>query len=140
MVTEGTASDSAATAGARPARLLLPGHDPTPAQAELIYRTKKSRTVKALVSLLGFWILTPIVALIPPHIPWALLAFLAGIYFAWSNLRGSYHVQQLEGDCPRCGNHLAVKPGSRISLPHKMTCFVCHHEPVFEVERGAEEV
>ena len=116
-----------------PAQLRLPGHEPTPVQAEVLYRPRSVRLTRALLFLGGFWVLAPIVFFIPPHIPWALLAFGAGIYFAWANWSGSYEVRTLEGTCPRCGNPLSVKPGSKISLPYKMTCYHCHHEPQLEM-------
>jgi hypothetical protein len=123
---------------APPARLRLPGHEATPAQAEVIYRPRSVRLTRALLSLLGFWALTPIVFFIPPHLPWALATFTLGIYFAWANWSGVYEVQKLEGDCPRCGNALIVRPGTKISLPHKITCYDCHHDSQLEMARVPE--
>jgi hypothetical protein len=118
-----------------PARLTLRGHEPAPAELAVVYRSPKTRATRAALSLLGLWILTPIVAIIPPHIPWALLAFLGGIYLAFRQWNGEYVVQRFEGACPRCGAALPLPPGTRIKLPHRMTCYQCHHEPVLEVGR-----
>jgi hypothetical protein len=123
---------------APPARLRLPAHEPTPARAEVVYRPRSVRLTRALLSLAGFWALVPIVFFLPPHLPWALAAFALGIYFAWANWTGSYEVRTLQGACPRCGNALAVKPGAKISLPHKITCYNCHHEPHLEMAQVPE--
>ena len=117
------------------ARLSLRGHEPRPAALEVEYRSPKTRATRALLSLLGFWLLAPLVAVIPPHIPWALLAFAAGIYFAARQWTGEYVVHRFEGACPRCGAALPLPAGSRIKLPHRMVCYQCHHEPVLEVTR-----
>lgn len=119
---------------AAPARLSLRGHDPAPARLEVVPRSRKTRTTQALLALLGFWALAPLVALLPPHIPWALAALGAGIYFAWRNWSGEYVVRGFEGSCPRCGAALEIRPESRIRLPHEMNCFACHHQPILEVD------
>ena len=113
-----------------PAKLSLRGHEATSATLEAEAVPRPTRTRRAVLRLLGFWILVPIVAFIPPHIPWIILAFVMGIYYAHQHWTGEYVVQSFTGVCPRCGNALTIKPGSRIHLPHKMTCFNCHHEPI----------
>jgi hypothetical protein len=115
-----------------PAKISLRGHDPQPATLSLEYRPTRMRATRAIGTLLGFWILTPIVALIPPHIPWALIAFIAGIYFAARQWRGEYEVGAFEGKCPRCSSPLKLEPGARIRIPHPMSCYHCHHNPVLE--------
>lgn len=118
---------------ASPATLRLPGHEPTTGRAELVFWPRRARMTRAAVLLLGFWVLVPIVALVPPHLPWALGAFAAGIYFAWSSWTGTHEVKALEGTCPRCGSVLTIKPGTRIRLPHRMNCYTCHHHPQLEL-------
>lgn len=118
------------------ARLTLAGHEPVAAQATVVYRPARERTTRALIALLGFWALVPIVFFIPPHIPWALIAFVCGIYFSIKQWRGEYIVQSFTGECPRCHSPLTIAPGTRIRLPHKIDCFNCHHEPSLEVAHG----
>jgi hypothetical protein len=118
-----------------PARLSLRGHQPRPAVLEVVYRPPRVRATRALLSLLGLWALAPLVAIVPPHIPWAILAFLGGIYLAFRQWTGEYVVQRFEGACPRCETPLPLPPGSRIKLPHRMVCYNCHHEPLLEVGR-----
>src|SRR5687768_1316197 len=83
-----------------PARLSLRGHDARPALLEVVYRAPKERITRALLSLLGCWVLAPLVAIVPPHIPWALLAFASGIYLAVRQWTGEYIVRRFEGACP----------------------------------------
>jgi hypothetical protein len=118
-----------------PARLTLRAHEPQAAVLEVVYRPPRTRATRALLSLLGLWVLAPIVAIVPPHIPWALIAFLAGIYLAHRQWTGEYVVQRFEGACPRCATPLPLPRGSRIRLPHQMVCYSCHHEPVLDVSR-----
>lgn len=121
-----------------PARLSLPGHEPTEVRAAVIYRSTSLRLTRAMIYLIGLWALAPLVFLIPPHLPWALAAVVAGIALAWSNWSGTWEVRSVEGACPRCGTRLTVKPGARISLPHDLSCFHCHHNPTLELGRPPE--
>lgn len=119
-----------------PARLKLPGHEPTPARAEVLLRPRSQRLTRALLPLLGFWALIPVVFFIPPHLPWALAAFALGVYFAYTNWSGAYEARLVEGACPRCGSALSVRPGTKIGIPHRMTCYHCHHHPELELARA----
>ncbi|HEX7089472.1 MAG TPA: hypothetical protein VF192_05010 [Longimicrobiales bacterium] len=121
-----------------PARLTLFGYTPVPAHVRAIHRPRSLRLSRALLSLFGCWALAPLVALVPPHFPWALTAFGAGIYFARTNWRGTYEIQSLEARCPGCGNALTVKPGTRIGAQHQLTCYNCHHEPLLELPEPQE--
>lgn len=120
-----------------PANLTLWAHKPTPAKVDLTYRSPRSRSIRAMVTLGLCWALAPLVFFIPPHIPWALAAFLAGIFLAYRQWAGEYRVHGFQGTCPRCGNELTLKPGATITVPHKLNCFQCHHEPVLQVDRAA---
>jgi hypothetical protein len=122
------------------ARLVLAGHAPTPAQVQVRPRPRKQRMVRALTLLVVFWALVPLVFLIPPHLPWALGAFAAGIYFALRSLRGEYVVDAFSGACPRCGEPLKVAPGTLVKLPYTVTCYSCHHEPALQVDRSTLRV
>src|SRR5690606_40965838 len=79
-----------------PARLTLFGFTPVPARVRAIHRPRSLRLSRALLWLVGCWVLAPLVALVPPHFPWALTAFGAGIYLARTNWRGTYEIQSLE--------------------------------------------
>ncbi|HEX7120586.1 MAG TPA: hypothetical protein VF212_17470 [Longimicrobiales bacterium] len=123
---------------APPARMTLFGFKAVPARAEVVHRPRPVRVSRALLYLAGCWALMPIVAIIPPHFPWAIAAFGAGIYLAWTNWRGTYEVRSVEATCPSCGGALTVKAGAKISLPHKIVCYACHQEPFLELADAPE--
>lgn len=117
-----------------PARISLRGHEAIPARLDVIPRSGRTRLTRAVLALLGFWMLAPLVFFLPPHLPWALGAVTAGVYFAFRQWSGELVVTAFEGSCPRCGAALAIPSEARIRLPHTMNCFACHHQPVLELD------
>lgn len=93
--------------------------------------------MSALLVLLGFWILAPVVFLIPPHIPWALTAITVGIFLSYRRWRGEYVVHSFQGVCPSCAAELTIKPEQLIELPHPTPCYACHQEPELQLAPGA---
>ncbi|MFS8638071.1 MAG: hypothetical protein FWJ74_08280 [Gemmatimonadota bacterium] len=116
------------------ARVTLFGFKSVPAHAELLHRPRSVRFTRAIIALAVCWCAAPVVAILPPHIPWLLAAIGAGLYFGWREWHGAYEVRRITAQCPSCGAELAVRPGARIDLPHKLPCFSCHHEPLLEAE------
>jgi len=55
--------------------------------------------------------------------------FVLGLGLVHGGVRGRYRVHAFHGVCPSCREPLAIREGSKISLPHPMNCYVCHHEP-----------
>jgi len=120
------------------ARLILAGHQAVPARLDATARPTRTRAIRAVLWLVGLWVLAPVVFFIPPHIPWVLGAFFGGIYMAYTQWNGHFIVNHFEGSCPRCSNPLTIKPGTKIRLPHRMTCYNCHQQPTLEANlRGA---
>jgi hypothetical protein len=117
---------------APPARLALVFHAPTIARVEVVYRSAVGRVARALAAWLLCWGSIPLLVWIPPHYPWVVLAFLAGLYLPYRAWTGRYEVLSFSGFCPRCGRMLELRRGSKIDLPHVLTCFGCHFEPVLE--------
>jgi hypothetical protein len=118
---------------APPARLALVFHAPTIARLEVVYQPVWGRLVRAFLGWLLCWGVLPILVWVPPHYPWVLAAFVAGIYLPIRIWNGKYLVRSFAGFCPRCGRSLELGRGSKINLPHTLTCFGCHFEPVLEV-------
>jgi hypothetical protein len=118
---------------APPARLALVFHAPTIARVEVVYRPAPGRLVRALAAWLLCWGALPLLVWVPPHYPWVFTAFVAGIYLPYRFWSGKYLVLSFSGFCPRCGRTLELRSGSKINLPHALTCFGCHFEPVLEV-------
>jgi len=52
-----------------------------------------------------------------------------GLGLVYGGVRGRYRVHAFWGVCPSCREPLQLREGSKISLPHPMNCYVCHHEP-----------
>jgi hypothetical protein len=116
------------------ASLHLFGFASTPVDLEVEYRPRQQRTTSALLALVGCWLLVPLVFFIPPHLPWALGAFFAGIYFAVSNARGVYVVRSMEAACPKCAAPMKLAAGTRFKPPKSMTCDACRFTSELEVE------
>jgi hypothetical protein len=123
---------------APPARLALVFHAPTIARVELVPRRAAGRLARALLAWAVCWGALPLLVWVPPHYPWVLAAFAAGIYLPFRFWTGRYEVVSFSGFCPRCGRALELKRGSKISLPHALTCFGCHFEPVLEVSMATK--
>lgn len=121
------------TLQAPPAQLTLPGHPSSPVGIEVAYQSAARRFLLAALSLAGFWGVIPWVLWVPPHYPWPVVCFVAGLYLAHRFWTGRYRVRTFAGSCPRCGRWLRLPSGSKINLPHTFTCYGCHFEPSLEV-------
>jgi hypothetical protein len=117
---------------APPARLALVFHAPTIARVEVEYQPAPGRLFRAMIALVLCWGCIPFLLLIPPHYPWAALAFFAGAYVPFRIWIGRYMVRSFSGYCPRCGRPLDLPAGTKITLPHTLNCFGCHFDPVLE--------
>lgn len=115
------------------ALVTLRAHQPAPAQVELVYRPVAGRLARTLLALVCCWGVIPLVIWVPPHYPWAALAFVAGLYLAHRQWIGRYRVSYFAGICPRCGHAVSLGLDRCISLPHTLTCYSCHFEPRLEV-------
>jgi hypothetical protein len=122
-----------------PARLHLFGFASTPVELEVLYRPRQQRMTSALVALTGFWLLMPLVFFVPPHLPWALGAFAAGIYFGVANWRGVYVVRSMAARCPKCAEPMALAAGTRFKPPKAMTCDACKFTSELDVEAPEEQ-
>jgi hypothetical protein len=120
------------------ARLALVFHAPTIARVEVVYQPASGRIARAVVTLVLCWGCIPILLAIPPHYPWAALAFLAGTYLPLRIWSGRYLIRSFSGFCPRCGRPLRLPVGSKITLPHTLSCFGCHFDPVLEAAFTAD--
>lgn len=118
---------------APPAQVTLRAHLPAPARVELVYRTAPYRLARTVLVLAVFWGAIPLLVWVPPHYPWVLSAFLGGLFLAHREWHGRYLVRTFAGICPRCGHALSLGLDHTISLPHTLTCYHCHFEPLLEV-------
>src|SRR5687768_107891 len=119
------------------AQVTLRAYRPAPARIELSYRPLPGRLLRTVLSLVCFWGAIPLLIWVPPHYPWAVGSFIAGLFLAHRAWTGRYRVYSFAGICPRCGHPISLGVDHAISLPHTLTCFHCHFEPRLEVRFDA---
>lgn len=117
-----------------PVHIALPGHPPAPARVWLERLPLRGRCARTAISLLLCWGIVPLAMWIPPHYPWPLLFVFVGAYLAHLYWTGRYRVWYFLGTCPRCARPLRIDAGTRVSMPHTLTCYACHFEPRLELE------
>ena len=120
-----------------PARLVVFGHDATPASLELHARGTRWRAFRALRVVAVVLVLAPLAALVPPHAPWALGVLVVGGLLAWRRWQERFTVRELRGRCPRCEAEVAVPGPVRLRSPHPVSCESCHHDATLRVEEDA---
>jgi hypothetical protein len=118
--------------GAAPVRrawIVIPGHRDAEARVDAVPFPFWARAFRTLM-LAAAWgsasVATFFITMFDPFltsIPVAVGAF--SVYRSW---KGHFLVRSFHGGCPRCGESMALKPGARISVPHPMVCYSCHHE------------
>ncbi len=116
------------------ARTVLRAYPPAPARVDLDYRPLSGRLARTALALAICWGPIPWAVWVPPHYPWPILLLCVGAYAGWRSWTGRWRVRAFAGLCPRCGRHLRIEAGTSIDLPHTLTCYGCHFEPVLEVD------
>ena len=115
--------DSIAAVPERPVTLSFSGQA-TVGRARVLERSDRWRRTMAARELL-IWLLLPIAALVPPHIPWVLLVLGLGAFRAFNRLRERGTLLSLHGVCPKCGTEQDFTEVGRIKYPHTVTCASC---------------
>jgi hypothetical protein len=103
------------------------GFDAVPVQAGITPRSRTWRVGGALRTMAIFVVISPFVAIIPPHAVWFIGALLTGAVLARKRYIESFTITRLIGSCPKCGTALALK-SQRLRIPHPVSCDDCHHE------------
>lgn len=116
--------------------LKLFGYDPAPVRLEVIPRSRAWRLRRTAVAAGAFLLATPVVALVPPHAPWAAAGIMAAAILGRRRWTERYTVACFRAPCPRCGQALGLPPGTRLRAPHPVPCDGCGHEPLLEVRLG----
>ncbi|MFW6079399.1 MAG: hypothetical protein ACODAE_07260, partial [Gemmatimonadota bacterium] len=117
-----------------PARLTLFGFASTPAEATVVRRTASWRWTRALLSFAIGLGVAPLVALLPPHLPWVLLSIVIGAVLGASRLRERATLRSLRGRCPKCERSQVIDQARRLRRPHPLGCEGCGQELLLEVE------
>ncbi len=115
------------------ARLQAFGYPTTPAEARVLERPRAWRVRGAALRIAGGLAVAPLLALVPPHAPWALGALGVGVLLARRRWQEDYTLVDLEGACPVCGAALRP-PRGRLQHPHPVTCEACHHQATLRVD------
>ncbi len=114
------------------------GFDPTPARAKILPRSRGWRVGGAARTMALFVVVSPFVAVFPPHAVWLIGALLTGGFLARRRYVERFTLRELEGTCPRCGSPFRIKPG-RLLVPHPLPCEGCHHESTIRFPQSVLE-
>lgn len=115
------------------ARVTLFGFDPTPARLDVIPRPVSWRLARVLRVLLVTAVAAPAAFLIPPHAPWGVGALVIGGFLARRRWVERFTIAAFRGHCPRCGAEVEVEVGSRLRVPHPVSCGGCRHDSALVV-------
>ena len=113
--------------------LALFGHEPTEATVIVLERSRRWRIGRTVMVAALTLIAAPLVALIPPHAPWAVAALGIGATMTRRRWLELHTIQSMSGDCPRCGTLQIIDRPTRLRHPHALSCPTCHHEPLLRV-------
>lgn len=108
--------------------LTLFGQQPEQVALEIERTPDRVRARRAGLRLAACWLALPLVALVPPHVPWIVIALLAGPYLARREWVGEYVVHGFEGRCPGCGQPMNLESGKAVRLPMQLDCPHCHRQ------------
>jgi hypothetical protein len=104
--------------------LTYPGPGIGEAKARIVERSAQWRRSGALKQL-AMWLLLPVVAIIPPHIPWVLIVLALGAFRAWSRWNEHATLLSLHGPCPKCGFDQEYAELGPLKPRHKVNCRNC---------------
>lgn len=103
------------------------GYPGSPATASVLPRSLGWRATRAGGSVLMGLVAAPVVALLPPHIAWALGAAVTGFILGARKWAERFTLLALEGSCPRCHAPLGLDRPTRLRTPFTVDCPNCHH-------------
>ena len=104
------------------------GYPSTRAHLEAIRRSTGWRGFRATLFLAVGVALTPVVALVPPHAPWAVAALGTAGFLAFRKWRERFTLLSLEGACPRCHHSLMVRKRTPLGKGLTLSCPSCNHD------------
>jgi hypothetical protein len=112
------------------ARIVLPGHVDTVARVDVSEVPLRARVLRTLLLAAVWGSITVTVFFVTLFDPFMTsmpaLVGAASVYRSW---RGRYELRAFQAACPRCGAALKVKPNLKVSAPHPLVCYACHHQP-----------
>jgi hypothetical protein len=110
--------------------LILPGHGDARAHVRVIHYPFWARVSRTGMLALAWGTATVTVFFVTMFDPFlSSIPLIVGAAGIWRSWRGHFRVLEFAGPCPRCRQPLMLKRGVRISSPHGLVCYHCHHEP-----------
>lgn len=122
-----TTNERAAAGGAV---VVLPGHPDTKAtvRVEAVPFAARVARTAGMGALWGsITLATFLITMFDPFM--TSLPTLVGAMAVYRSWRGRFRLLGFRAACPRCGSELRMKRDARVSLPHPLVCYACHHEP-----------
>lgn len=109
------------------------GFEPSAATIEATARPASWRATRALIAAgLGLGA-APVVALVPPHIPWLIGSLAAGGVIARKRLTERYTLRSMTAVCPRCGKPVQTEKG-RLTAERTVRCNACGQDLTLTVD------
>jgi hypothetical protein len=124
---------SASAASSVSGTLQVFGHEDTTAELKVVPRGAGWRATRAGGFILGGLLAAPVVALLPPHVAWAMAAVLTGLFFGLRKWAERHTLMELSGPCPRCGATIHVGSATRLRNPWTVSCESCRHAATLTV-------
>ena len=78
-------------------------------------------------------LIAPLVAIVPPHVPWAAGAGLGGLFLGLRKWHERFTLTDVEGPCPRCGAALVFAGRAPLRQPHSLHCPGCQTPVVLRI-------
>jgi len=116
-------------------RLVLFGFEPTRARVRVLARPRGWRVAGAARSFALGLLAAPLVAVVPPHAPWAIGALVVGSLLARRRWSETHTLEHLEGSCRKCGSDLGTSP-TRLKRPHPIECESCLQVSALHLDDG----
>lgn len=111
------------------------GFPPAPVRVAIKPRTRAWRVGGAARTMAITLVVAPAVAIVPPHAPWLIGAFVGGSILARRRFTERFTLIRVEGECPKCSDAIHVKTG-RLKEPHPLPCEGCHHQSSLRFPEG----
>ena len=110
-----------------------------PSEARLTVRPRSVRWRAARAGMLtgGCVVVAPVVAILPPHVAWALGAVVTGGVLGFRKWNERFTLEGIRGTCPKCEAVLQLTSKTRLTRTSTLPCSGCHHNLQLQVEDGA---
>ena len=120
-----------------PASASIFGFEPRPARLTVRPRSLGWRAARAGGLAGGGLVAAPVVALLPPHVAWALGSVVTGGFLGYRKWSERFTVEEIEGVCPKCDAALTLTGAMRLRRSCTLPCAECHHDLQLQIDDGA---